>query len=171
MTIQELMHDAFKFDEPKLAYSIYWAIQKGLAQPNESFKSFQQVALNQEEIDQLIKDNPLEMDSTKLFTAKVEEGLFHLVLASNEKDARGEIYKETGNVPGRIFDITKDMDSPLWDETTRKGTTIRKIKDSALRIPHYIGVYDKQEKTADQVEYEYFLKYDFDWSEYDLSKT
>lgn len=159
MILHELMNDAIVYDESKLAYSIYWAIREGHVQAGDRYKAFQQVELDMQAIETMMKENPLGIMSVRLYSVKIRPGLFHLVLANDEKGARSELYDQVGIIPETIVDITRGMDELLFDEVKAEGQTIRQIKDTALRIPHYIGIYDKTEKSIEQVEHEYYLKF------------
>lgn len=139
MTLREWMIDAIKFDEPTLAYSIYWAAQNGLSLDG-NFESLKQAQLDHAAIAQLIESDPLGIRYIKLYSWKDGAG-FHLVLATNEQQARECIYSVTGKRADTLHDVTeRGMDVSLWDVQRNRTELIRDIKADCVQFPHYIGM-------------------------------
>lgn len=142
MTLAQLFTDAIQFDEPKLAYTIYWASQNGLSM-DESFETLKAMQIDWQAVEKLVETNPLAIQQIKLYSHKEGNG-FHLVLARNEQEAIGKIYSEIGRVPKRMHDVSHGMDHVLWDHQKKKLEWIRGLKNAALEFPVYVGWLEKE---------------------------
>lgn len=142
MTLRELFNDAVKYDEPKLAYTIYWASQNGISL-DQNYETLKNADVDFREVDELIKSNPLGIQSIRLYSCK-EGSKFHLILARDEQEAKGEILTRYGYIPAQVHDVSHGMDNSLWDSRKNKSEWIRGIKDSAIEFPVYLGLIGKE---------------------------
>lgn len=142
MTLAQLFTDAIQYDEPKLAYTIYWASQNGISM-EEDFETLKIIQIDWQAVERLVEANPLNISQIKLYSCKEGEG-FHLVLAKDEMSAKGEILTRFGYVPKQMHDVSHGMDKALWDDRKRKSIWIRGVKDAALVFPVYIGMTEKE---------------------------
>ncbi|MDN4609152.1 hypothetical protein [Sporosarcina highlanderae] len=137
MKLGEVFADAIQYDEPRLAYSIYWATQNG-HNSSQSYETLKTIEIDWVAVDGLIKSNPLNISAIRLYSYKEGDG-FHFVLAKSVREAKIELLNELGWVPEPVHDVSHGMDKFLW----RNGEMvyIRKIKDTSLKFPLYLGWY------------------------------
>lgn len=143
MTLHDELNDAIVYGEPKLAYSIYWASMNGLSL-NENFESLKTTEIDFEAVEKLVEEDPFGIQSIKLYSSKTAAGLFHLVLAKTEADARTEIHKHTDERLNAIHDVSHGMDQVLWDVDKNKSEWIRGTKDTTMQFPRYIGLIESE---------------------------
>ena len=143
MTLHDMLNEAIKYDDAFLAYSILWASQNGIPL-NAPYDDLIQKGINISEVRQLALNDTLGILKVKLYTTKHDDGCYHLVLAENPQDAQTELLKRTGTLYRNFSNITKNMDEYLYDPQTRKFESIREIKNKAIKMPHYIGLYEKE---------------------------
>lgn len=142
MTLAQLFTDAVQYDEPRLAYTIYWASQNGLSVQSD-FETLKAMDIDHSEVNKLIALNPLNIGNIKLYTCKEGNG-FHLVLAESERDAKSAVMEEVGYIPNRMHDVSHGMDNVLWDNEKKKSVWIRGMKNDSLVFPVYIGWLEKE---------------------------
>lgn len=155
MTVNELMYDALKYDEPLLAYSVFWSIKKGLCKAHDHVKLFKAELVNQEEVYELIKQNALGMKSFNLYSMPTTPGHHLIVFAESEASAKGHYLNEKGVLPKKIYDMTSKLDTSFWYGKERGYKTFREVRDETIMFPSTVMEYDKTTKTMEEIEYEY----------------
>lgn len=143
MTVNELLYDAIKYDEELLAYSVYWSIKTGLCNGLDSVKQFNSDLVNVDEVKQMIAQNELDMRIVKLYSMPTTPGSHLIVLAENEKTAKGQYLNDVGKLPQKIFDISGKMDKTFWFGKEIGYKSIREIKDKTLMFPVTVMEYEK----------------------------
>lgn len=143
MTVNELMYDALKYDEPLLAYSVFWSIKQGLCKANDHVKEFKTELVNQEEVNDLIKQNVLGMNMLKLYAMPTKPNHSLLVFAETEAAAKGHYLNELGNLPRTVHDMTHKLDTTFWFGEEQGYKTLRKVRDETLMFPSTVMEYDK----------------------------
>lgn len=142
MTLRQLLNDAIEWDEPKLAYAIYWASTQGF-DLNNSFDDLKQLAIDFSEVDKLVQLDPLGISKIKMYSCKDGDG-FHLIFAERIEDARGMLINNFGRIPNAVIDVSHGFDKHFYDATTRKFEWVRKVKNETISFPHYYGYLERE---------------------------
>lgn len=143
MTYNELLIDAIKYDEEKLAYSVYWLIKNGVIKGNDYASSVDWDKVNHEEVEVMRKQNELNICTIKLFTMPLGKGKHFLVFADSEQSARGHCLNELGYTPNKIFDITNKLDNSFWFPEKQKYQSLRELRDETLIFPATAMIFEK----------------------------
>lgn len=143
MTVNELMYDALKYDEPLLAYSVFWSIKQGLCKAQDHVREFKTELVIQEEVNELVEQNPLGMNTLKLYAMPTKENHSLLVFADSEASAKGHYLSEQGKLPRLIHDMTFKLDTTFWFGEEQGYKTLRKVRDETLMFPSTVMEYDK----------------------------
>lgn len=143
MTFQELLLDAIKYDEEKLAYSVYWLIKNGVVKGTDYAKSVNWDLVNHLEVQAMRERNELNLNPIKLFTIPLGENKHFLVFANDEKSAKGHCLNETNRVPTKIFDITDQLNRSFWFPEKQKYLSLRELRDEALKFPATAMIFEK----------------------------
>lgn len=143
MTYQELLLDAIKYDEEKLAYSIYWLIRNGIVKGSAYAKGINWDLVNHSEVQAMRDKNELNLNPIKLFSVPMGNNRHMLIFAQDEKSARGHYLNETDQLPSKIFDISSDLEKGFWFEDKQKTRTLREMKDETLMFPATAMVFEK----------------------------
>lgn len=86
--------------------------------------------------------NELGIEIIQLYSMRMADGRFAVILAKKEKDDRGKYLTEFGKLPKRIIDITEKMDTKFYFEKIGYRTN-RQIKESIIGLPHLVKIYQK----------------------------
>lgn len=143
MTFNELLYDAIKYDEEKLAYSVYWLIKNNVVKGSNYARSIDWDLVNHDEVEAMRKRNELNMSTIKLFSMPLGEGKHLLVFADNEQSAKGHCLNEIGKIPNKIFDITNKLDTSFWFPEKQKYQSLRELRDELLMFPATAMVFQK----------------------------
>lgn len=143
MTVNELMYDALKYDEPLLAYSVFWSIKQGLCKAQDHARTFKAELVNQEEVNELIKQNVLGVNTLKLYAMPTKENHSLLVFAESEASAKGHYLNELGVLPKKVHDMTNKLDTTFWLGEEQGYKTLREVRDETLMFPSTVMEYDK----------------------------
>lgn len=143
MTFNELLLDAIKYDEEKLAYSVYWLIKNGVVNGTDYAKSVNWDLVNHNEVQVMRERNELNLNPIKLFSVPMGNKQHMIIFAQNEESARGHYLNETSQLPSKLFDISSDMDKSFWFEEKQKYQTLRELKDETLMFPATAMIYEK----------------------------
>lgn len=143
MTFQELLLDAIKYDEEKLAYSVYWLIKNGVVKGADYSKGINWDLVNHAEVQAMRERNELNLNPIKLFSVPMGNNRHMLIFAKDEQSARGHYLNETNELPSKIFNISNDMDKSFWFPDKNKNQTLRELKDEMLRFPATAMVFEK----------------------------
>jgi len=155
VNLNQEMNDAITFGSSLLAYTIFWAMQKNLVVGTDKFEKLQALTLNQIEIDELIKQDPLSVKPVQLYSMHIEDNLYLFVFSKDERGAKQVFYDAYQRFPKSVGDASSRMDFEMWTE--QEGyRTFREIKDATLKFPSLALIYEQESKTVEQVEYEYY---------------
>ncbi|RHW38726.1 hypothetical protein D1B33_07590 [Lysinibacillus yapensis] len=143
MTYQELLLDAIKYDEEKLAYSVYWLIKNGTVRGTDNAKSVNWDLVNHQEVQAMRERNELNLNPIKLFTFPLGDNKHFLVFARDEQSAKGHCLNETTRAPTKVFDITNQLDKSFWFPDKNKYQTLRELKDETLMFPATAMIFEK----------------------------
>lgn len=143
MTYSELLNDAIKYDEEKLAYSVYWLIKNGIVKSSDYAHSVNWDLVNHEEVEVMRRRNELNMSTIRLFTLPLGNGKHFLVFAESEQAARGHCLNEMGYAPNKIFDITNKLDTSFWFPEKQKYQSLRELRDEILIFPATAMIFQK----------------------------
>jgi len=143
MTFQELLLDAIKYDEEKLAYSVYWLIKNGLVKGSQHSRGIDWNLVNHQEVQAMRERNELNLEPIKLFSVPMGNNNHMLIFAKDEKSARGHYLNETDQLPPKIFDISNDMDKSFWFPDKNKNQTLRELKNETLKFPATAMIFEK----------------------------
>lgn len=143
MTFQELLLDAIKYDEEKLAYSVYWLIKNGVVKGADYSKGINWDLVNHAEVQVMRERNELNLNPIKLFSVPMGNNRHMLIFAKDEQSARGHYLNETNELPSKIFNISNDMDKSFWFPDKNKNQTLRELKDEMLRFPATAMIFEK----------------------------
>ena len=143
MTYNEFLYDAIKFDEPKLAYPLYYLIKNGIVNGSDYYKREVLLSVPQIEVDKLIAENVLNLNKIKLYSVPLGNGQHFILFAESEESARGHCLNELGRLPTKIIDITQKMDMSFWFEEKKKYQSLREIKDETLTFPSSVMIFEK----------------------------
>ncbi|MBD7984439.1 hypothetical protein H9649_07600 [Sporosarcina sp. Sa2YVA2] len=141
MNLYDEMNDAIKYSEPFLAYTIFWAIQKGHVTRDSNFDDLKKVELNLAEIRELQSMNLLGVDNIKLYAAKHGE-VFSFIFAESETAARAFYYSEYGKFPEGVTDASKRMDVSMLSKD-EGHMTFRQMRDREINFPSLACHYKK----------------------------
>lgn len=158
MNVSDAILTAIKDGMERFAYSLLWLVQKNLVAMNDDVNSLKMSAVNHEEVTALIASDVLGIKHVQVYSMPIEPGVFLLVLAKQESDARGMYLTYYGKLPNRIDDISGKMEMDFY--VHGEGyKTIREMKDSILEFPHLLMVYDRRQRTVEEVEHAYMRKF------------
>lgn len=143
MTYKELLTDAIKYDEERLAYSIYWLIRQGIIKGTDYAKQFNWDLVNHDEVTEMITRNELGMVPIKLFSMPIGKGKHLLVFAQDEKSARGHCLNELGIIAQKVFDLTDKINRSFWFPEKQKYLSLRELRDETLVFPATALIFEK----------------------------
>lgn len=143
MTYNELLYDAIRFDEPKLAYPLYYLIKNGVVNGNEMYNKEMLFNIPRHEIDKLITENVLGLNKIKLYSVPIGDNKHFILFAESEESARGHCINVLGRLPEKIIDISQKMDMSFWIEEKKKYQSLREIKDETLVFPSSVMIFEK----------------------------
>lgn len=138
-----MLLDAIKFDEEKLAYSVYWLIQKGIVKGTDYASRVNWDLVNHNEAQQMRERNELNLNPIKLYSVPMGNNKHMLIFAQSEESARGHYWNETNELPKKIFDISKDIDKSFWFPEENKYRSLRNLKDETLVFPATAMIFEK----------------------------
>jgi len=159
MNINETINSAVTDDMERMAYSLFWLVSKKFYSMEQDVNVVDFSKVDHDEVNQLIENDILKMKTPiLLYSMLVKPKVFMLVLAADESDARGSFLQTYKRLPSRIDDITDKIDMDF--HTEGKGYwRIRDVRNQITKFPHTVMIYDKNAKSADQVEHEYYQKF------------
>lgn len=143
MTFNELLMDAIKYDEVKMAYSVYWLFKNGVVQGTDYVNGIDWDLVNHKEVQAMIERNELNLNPIKLYSVPMGNNNHMIIFAESVESARGHYLNETGQLPAKIFDITIKMDKSFWFEDIKQYKSLRQLKDETLVFPATAMVYEK----------------------------
>ena len=143
MTYNELLYDAIRFDEPKLAYPLYYLIKNGIVNGSDMYKKEMLFNIPRNEVDKLVTENVLGLNKIKLYSVPIGDNKHFILFAESEESARGHCLNELGRLPTKIIDITQKMDMSFWFEEKKKYQSLREIKDETLTFPSSVMIFEK----------------------------
>lgn len=143
MTYNELLNDAIKYDEEKLAYSVYWLIKNRVVKGTDNARSINWDLVNHDEVETMRKQNELNMNIIKLFTMPYDKNKHFLVFAIDEKSAKGHCVNELGIIPGKVIDISYKIDTSFWFPNKNKYQSLRELRDETLIFPATVMIIEK----------------------------
>lgn len=143
MTFNELLLDAIKYDEEKLAYSVFWLINNDIYKATDYAHSNDWDLVNHDEVNRMRERNELNMSIIKLYTIPLGKNKHILVFAVDEKSARGHCVSELGIIPGKVIDITNKIDTSFWFPEENKYRSLRELRDETLIFPATAMIYEK----------------------------
>lgn len=158
MNLDQWFYESLKNEEFLLAYSIFWAKQKGLVTGSQSYEDFQKVELDFDEIAELQKTNPLNMKQIKLWSLRADEHHYAFIFAESEASARGFFLTEFKALPISTTDATTRLDHEMWNEDEGYWT-FRELRSRTLKFPSLATVYSSYRKSDEEVEQEYMKKF------------
>lgn len=138
-----MLTDAIKYDEEKLAYSIYWLIKQGIIKGTDYAKQINWDLVNHDEVTEMITRNELGMIPIKLFSMPIGEGKHLLVFAQDEKSARGHCLNELGIIAQKVFDLTDKINRSFWFPEKQKYLSLRELRDETLVFPATALIFEK----------------------------
>lgn len=167
MSISEALGHAIKDGMDRYAYSLLWLVQNGVYDGNAKIDTVDFSKVNHVEVARLKETGILEFSDIQLYSMPIEPRLFMLVFAKCEADARGLFLTNQNRLPSRIDNMTTKMDiSFYFDDVGHK--TLRELKDETMDFPSIAVIYDKREKSYEQVAYEYYLKFGLTFKDDDI---
>lgn len=143
MTYNELLTDAIKYDEEKLAYSIYWLIKKDIVKGTEYAKKINWDLVDHDEVASMITQNELGMVPIKLFSMPIGEGKHFLVFAQDEQSAKGHCLNELNIIVNKIYDLTDKINRSFWFPEKQKYLSLRELRDETLIFPATAMIFEK----------------------------
>lgn len=158
MNVSDAISTAIKDGMERFAYSLLWLVQNNLVAMNDHINTLKMDAVNHEEVTALIVTDMLGIKHVQVYSMPIEPGVFLLVLAEQESDARGMYLTNYGKLPNRIDDISGKIETDFYIHG-EGYKTIREMKDSVLEFPHLLMVYDRRQKTVEEVEQAYMRKF------------
>lgn len=138
-----MLTDAIKYDEERLAYSIYWLIKQGIIKGTDFTKQINWDLVNHDEVTEMITRNELGMVPIKLFSMPIGEGKHLLVFAQDEKSARGHCLNELGIIAQKVFDLTDKINRSFWFPEKQKYLSLRELRDETLVFPATALIFEK----------------------------
>lgn len=138
-----MLTDAIKYDEEKLAYSIYWLIKQGIIKGTDYAKQVNWDLVNHDEVSGMIARNELGMVPIKLFSIPIGNGKHLLVFAQDEKSARGHCLNELSIVAQKIFNLTDKINRSFWFPEKQKYLSLRELRDETLVFPATAMIFEK----------------------------
>jgi len=172
VNINESLTHAINDGMDRYAYSLLWLVQNGIYNGNADINSVDFSKVDHVTVTELMKSGMLEFNDIQLYSMPIEPRVFMLVFAKNESEARGLFLSDQNKLPSRIDNMTAKMDISLYFD--KEGSkTLRQLKDETMVFPSIALIYDKREKSYEQVAYEYYLKFGltFEGDDYAFSKT
>lgn len=138
-----MLLDAIKYDEIKLAYSVYWLIKNGVVQGNDYAKGINWDLVKHDEVATLIETNELGLQPIKLYTIPISKEKHFLVFAKNEQDARGHCLNELKMIAPKVIDIADKMNKSFWFPERKQYLSLRDLKDETLVFPATAMMFEK----------------------------
>ena len=141
LTVKELLHDAILYDVPKMAYTVYYAVQKGFVRLDdlESRIPFEQ--LDHDAISEMMNENCLRMCTVKLFAVPIGGKQYAVYLAESVEEVRRQHFHIYGRFARRVRDVSHKMDVSIYCEVKRKSHSFRELKWKVLDFPYHVGVF------------------------------
>jgi hypothetical protein len=143
MTFNELMFDAIKYDEERMAYSVFWLIKNGIVKGTDNANNVDWDLVNHQEVEEMRKRNELNLKPIKLYSVPMGNNFHMIIFAESVESARGHYLNETGKLPAKIFDITTKMDKSFWFEDIKKYKSLRQLRDETLVFPATAMIFEK----------------------------
>ena len=143
MTYNELLLDALKYDEVKMAYSVYWLIKNKVVQGHQIVGQVNWDLVNHDEVTAMIERNELNMNPIKLYTMPIGGNKHLIVFAQDEQSARGHCLNEVGITPQKIFDISNKLNTSFWFPDKQKYQSLRELKEETLIFPSTAMIFEK----------------------------
>ena len=143
MTYNELLYDAIRFDEPKLAYPLYYLIKNGIVNGSDMYKKEMLFNIPRNEVDKLIAENVLGLNKIKLYSVPIGDNKHFILFAESEESARGHCISVLGRLPEKIIDISQKIDMSFWIEEKKKYQSLREIKEETLVFPSSVMIFEK----------------------------
>ena len=138
ITVKEELAEAIYYDEPFLAHTLYYALQKGYVQEDDPISKLP-TDMDYKAITKMRDDNWLQMCTIKLFTIPLNQDRYAIYLARDEDDVRAKHFKIYGWLAQRVIDASHRMDASLYWNDTGVSKTFREMKREALEFPSYVG--------------------------------
>lgn len=136
VTVNELFYDCIRFDEEKLAYSIYYLLKNGIKQGNENSNNIDWSLVDVSEVKRMIAANELNLKIIKLYTVPLEDNQFMIIFAESEESARGYFMNEMGELPKKIIEMPQTkMETSFWLEDKRQFISLRKLREDKVVFP------------------------------------
>lgn len=123
------------------AAAIQWAVSNGHARMTDTELPAKIIEQNKGEIREVMERMKLNV-APKMYSAKADDGLFHMVFADNESDAIRAIIESGGNAL-KAHDITNNI--PREMIRNDQGMVFSTTGWELFRRPSYIGLYNKAE--------------------------
>lgn len=143
LTFNELLADAIRFDEIRMAYSVYWLIKNGVVNGTDLVNGTDWDIVNHEEVTEMMKRNELNLKPIKLYSVPMGNRRHMIIFAQDEESAKGHYLNETGKLPAKIFDITTKIDESFWFEDIKKYKSLRQLRDETLVFPATAMIFEK----------------------------
>ncbi|MCG7344883.1 hypothetical protein MHZ92_12115 [Sporosarcina sp. ACRSL] len=139
LTVKELLHDAFLYDLPLMAHTVYYALQQGLVHLDDPESRIPYKELDYDEITKMKDDNWLRMCTVKLFVVPLGGKRFAFYLAETPEEVRVEHRTIYGGVARRVNDVSHKMVMSIYCEVTKRSQSFWEIKREVLQFPYYVG--------------------------------
>lgn len=143
LTFNELLADAIRFDEIRMAYSVYWLIKNGVVNGTDIVNGINWGIVNHQEVTEMMKRNELNLKPIKLYSVPMGNRRHMIIFAQDEESARGHYLKETGQLPSKIFDITHKIFKEFWFEDTKQYKSLWQLKEETLVFPATAMIFEK----------------------------
>lgn len=143
LTFNELLADAIRFDEIRMAYSVYWLIKNNKVKGTDIVNGINWDIVNHQEVTEMMKRNELNLKPIKLYSVPMGNRRHMIIFAQDEESAKGHYLNETGQLPSKIFDITYKIETSFWFEDKKQYKSLRELKEETLVFPATAMIYEK----------------------------
>lgn len=147
MFVYEILSDAVEFDNPLLAHTIYYAIQKQLITPNDKFSMDAFDALTDNDywiISDMVKDDYLKMRIIKLFAVPLNQKEFAFYLSKSHEDIEAIHFKHFKKKLTKLVDAYRMMDHILYFEDKKSYESFRDIAKQTIDFPSFVCVLESR---------------------------
>ena len=134
-TVKEYLNACMEYEEVYGFYCIYYLLRERIVLPSTFISQVDWLLVNEIEVQELIKDNPLKIKQTELYAVKGKEKTM-VILAENLEQVRGLMLKKFGKLPKIIKMPSSKLDVSFWFEENGTYKTLREIKSTIKEFPH-----------------------------------
>lgn len=145
LTVNEFFYDCIRFDEEKMAYTVYYLLKNGLVRGTDDASSINWSLIDEDTLNRMIDTNELNLKIIKLYAVPLEDMHYAIIFAENEEQARGYCFNAFRKIPQKIIEMPQSkMETTFWFPETNQYKSLRQLKDEQVSFPCTAIIYQKE---------------------------